>query len=291
MKNLFLIYLISIIFYFLLPFLSYLYQSIQWYKDRKSIFKLKKIPKLSYKDLREKNEGPFMVYGYIDGIEKDYIWIATDDVTIKVRVKDENVFFIPEIDSKTLSYIPAEKTKFTTPFPISEGIGSFVAGKISYESDEPIFESARETKLKIFFYAGQRKNLLRDAIVSSRKPISIFRFFHPAPLLLGILLNFLILYVQRTNIVFYLPFYLAGTAALFPLAIYIPPGVGLVFYSDKYIRKLRELLIEKDLSRFFNEKVERPFKRERLLLFLAFLVVAGLIINLVIIYFSLLILF
>ncbi|MBN2651553.1 MAG: hypothetical protein JXR63_04155 [Spirochaetales bacterium] len=291
MEKLIFVYVVSAVFYVVIPLLMYVVQVSQWHFVRKRLFELKGVAELSYKDLRERKNGLFCVYGFIDAIEKDCIWITTGDLTVKVLVKDHPVFFIPEISNKFSQFLPATRSRFRTPFPLPDGTGVFVSGQIDYSTGEPVFKSQRDCRINILFYSGQKKNLLKDSVISCRLPISVPRFFHPAPLLLGSMLSFLLFYILRSEISFYFPFYTAGAAALFPLAIYIPPGVVLVFLGDRFIKRLRDLSIKKDLSTLFGEETKRSFASEKILFFTIIMIAAGLLSNSIIIYIVLLFLF
>jgi hypothetical protein len=292
MDKLVFVYAAAIIFYFIIPFLITVVKNYYWRKARRSILQLSSAKQLSYSDIRKEKKGVFYLYGVIDAVEKKILWITAGNVTVKVDIGREYLFFIPELRGNITDTSQAARIRLVTPFPLQAGTGVFVSGEIDYSSGFPEFRSGKRLRNNIFFYTGDFKNLLQDALISCRNSYSVPRFFNIYSLIVGTVFGFLFFYIFRSELRFSVQFYIAGSVALFPFALYIPPGVLLIYIADRFLKKLRQENIKKDLL-FFQEGKKRRLsaKNDFIFVLAIFLIAAGLILNSFAIYSVLLLLF
>jgi hypothetical protein len=270
----FFIFLISFVFYGIIPGLGAFMIRAQWFGFRKRLTTASLLPmadNTAKHTQKSKYLGRFRLFGTLEAIQgDDRVWISGSDFSVAADLKKTSVYLLssfphglpaaekdrvePRFPDEQPSCIPWEKI-----FSLPSGIQVFISGSLFAEEGRFHFKNQPTDPLLVVIFDGNKELLLERSIWSARQKNEYLNQFTPVSLVCGSLSLLLIAFLLSRLIDFSLPAFhyyslsfsiptlLALTLSLFPIIYLLPPGVGLYFLYRHFWKRARYLRAERDL--------------------------------------------
>ncbi len=258
-----LVFGVAFLFFGIIPGIGAFIVRSRWRKFRKRIIELSLKPFVSYSETSSANSGfigEYRFFGTIEGIQgNDRIWVRSGNLSVAVDMENVMVYTLPSFigirnsDSERLDeMIPEEEPRILTwdqVFSLPEGTNIFIGGSLFYESGIGIFKTTPESMLLVVIYDGERETIIKRSIWSGRQRNEYFNQFTMASIIAGSFSLVLIAFALLNNPVLRLPALFSITLSLFPIAVFLPPGVIFYFLYRWAWKKGRVLRATRDLLR------------------------------------------
>lgn len=272
MESLFLVFLLSLVFYALIPGFGAFYVRSRWREFRRRIIKASLNRTAEYRDIRLPREGFVDNLRFFGGIEAtqgdDVIWLRGTHLSVAVELEKVAVYWLPsfsfaeaegsiEVNEEALPDETPNRVPWSKIFSLPEGTQVFVSGPLYVEHGRPVFRANRQDQLTVVLYDGQKNTILRRAIWGGRHRNEYMNPFTPGSLTAGSFSLLILSYILLRAPILRLPALISLTSSLFPLLILLPPGLLLFFLYRHWWRKARFLRAERDMLllpiRYFPE--------------------------------------
>ncbi len=214
------------------------------------------LPPLRYRDLHGTAEGAvgsFRFLGYLEALQEDTVWIRSDALSVSAHLKDGDIYLLTEIqgggrpEEEMLSQEPPKRIPWKGISTIPEGTKVLVFGRLERKGGLPIFMGTRENPVTMIIYEGEERSILKGSIWTGRHKNELLNQFTFPSVAAGSFALFFLAYILFRNPMSRISVLLAGTVSLFPVVLFLPPGVGFFFLYRFFWKRGRILRAERDL--------------------------------------------
>ena len=263
------------LFYLVIPGIGAINVRARWRNFRKNCLEATLRPRLTLASRHARSgDGPddsiFRFSGTLDAVGRDgLLWLKSKTMTVKVDLSAEDrICFLPDQQNE-LTERAVEKNRELLPdeVPLIQKYGQvvllplgtkiYLAGKISWENNAPVFRSSADHPLFILVFKGKVSTLLRRAIWCGRQRNEFWNALTPPSLIAGTLGLVLLSYFlavsgmpARLTVVMVL-------CSLIPILILLPPGIIFYWMYRRLWGSARSMRAERDLirlpMRFFRD--------------------------------------
>lgn len=253
---------LSFFFFLILPGAGAFYVRGKWRQFRKNILRSTLHPFVSYADIHLPYNGFLGNYRYLgalEALEENTVWIKNEKVTVSAVMDKCQVFLLPsqarveaeglfENNLETLPEENPQRISWRSIFSLPEGTTVFISGALFRENGKAVFKEGRDSPLMMVIFDGSKDTILRRSIWGGRQRNEYWNQFTFPSLVVGFFsLLFYAYLLFRSGSMMKLPFVTAVTAALLPLAGFLPPGLFGLFVFRNLWRRARVLRAERDL--------------------------------------------
>jgi hypothetical protein len=247
---------VVLVFYGLIPGLGAVHVRNQWRRFRETVRGSVTLPPLRYRDLHGTAEGAvgsFRFLGYLEALQEDTVWIRSDALSVSAHLKDGDIYLLTEIqgggrpEEEMLSQEPPKRIPWKGISTIPEGTKVLVFGRLERKGGLPIFMGTRENPVTMIIYEGEERSILKGSIWTGRHKNELLNQFTFPSVAAGSFALFFLAYILFRNPMSRISVLLAGTVSLFPVVLFLPPGVGFFFLYRFFWKRGRILRAERDL--------------------------------------------
>lgn len=247
---------VVLVFYGLIPGLGAVHVRNQWRKFRETIRGSLILSPLRYRDLHTQGEGTvgsFRFLGYLEALQEDTVWIRSDELSVSAHLEDGDIYLLSEIqgggrpEEELLSQEPPKRIPWKGISSIPEGTKVLVFGRLERKEGISVFTGTREAPVTLIIYEGEERSILKGSIWTGRHKNELLNQFTFPSVAAGSFALFFLAYILFRNPMSRISVLLAGTASLFPVALFLPPGVAFFFLYRFFWKRGRILRAERDL--------------------------------------------
>ncbi len=269
--SIFIVLLLALLFYLVIPGLGAVTTLQRWRIFRKNLLKISMYPIVDYSllsGIQPGNLGTFRFFGTLESIHgQNRIWIKGESITVEADLADVSLYFLPsqaiggENDERTGEIIKRNipvSAKWKRISSLPEGTQLFIGGSLAIEDGHGVFRSRPKEPLLVIVYDGDEESILKRAILCGREKNEYWNQFTLMSLITGFFSLLLYSYVLYQNPLLRFELLLSIIVSLLPIAIFMPPGVALYFLYRILWKNSRILRSERDMLmlplRWFTEK-------------------------------------
>jgi len=268
-QHLFIIILITLLFYGIIPLVGAFFVRSRWRQFRKLIMKASLLPLLSYKAVHGSEEsGLYRMFGSLQAIQDDnIIWIANEDVSVSLDISDLPIYILPSFtkDDNQLktNMFPDESPKrkyWSSIFSLPEKTSFFVSGELVNENGRSKFKNSKDNNLMVIIYDCDKADFYSHSILSGRQRNEYWNVLTPGTLTAGSFSLFIYFYLLIQIPYMHFVAVTALSFSLVPVLPFLPPGLVFYYIYRHFWKKARILRAERDLLKlplnFFDGKGE-----------------------------------
>lgn len=248
MPALYVLILIPILFYVVIPLAGAFQVRTVWRRFRLTMVNASFFPLCDYDDIMaKKREGYYRFFGEIETIQQNgLLWVKNEQITMTARMENCHVYLIPS-EKKMNSQMPT-KLRWNRVFSIAEGTDVYICGNISESNGRLQFQGSRKEPLTVILYDGEKKTLLERSISCGRQKNEYWNFLTPWSVAIGGILSLVLLNMMiQANV--NVQFLIGGIiVAALPIIPFLPPGLfffllyTVLWRRGRYCRADRDLL-------------------------------------------------
>ena len=266
-QHLFIIILITLLFYGLVPLIGAFSVRTRWRQFRTQLMKASLSPSLTYGAVHDStSSGIYRIFGSLQAVQDENIlWLADGTVSVSIDLAGVPVYILPSVPkgesmAKTGKY-PDEsprRTYWNRIFSLPEKTSIFVSGELVYKDGRSQFRSTKDVPLMVIIYDCDDSEFYSNAILSGRQRNEYWNSLTPGSLTIGSFSLFIYFYLLIQMPYMQFTAVTAITFSLVPVMPFLPPGL-VFYYIYRYLWKnARILRAERDLIRlpvnFFSGK-------------------------------------
>ncbi|MEA1911560.1 MAG: hypothetical protein U9N32_07795, partial [Spirochaetota bacterium] len=255
-QHLFIIILITLLFYIFIPIMGAFFVRSRWRQFRSQLMEASLLPPISYKDVHSSVKlGLYRMFGSIQAIQDDNIlWIANENVSVSLDMQDLPIFILPSVirdnnHLKTNMYLEEspKRTNWSSIFSLPEKTSIFVSGELVHKDGRSKFKNTKKNPLIVIIYDCEDSDFYSHAILSGRQRNEYWNILTPGTLTAGSFSLFIYFYL-----LIQMPYmhFIAVTAlgfSLVPVFPFLPPGLLFYYIYRSLWKKARILRTERDL--------------------------------------------
>ena len=272
--------LLAFLFYLVIPIAGAFVVRGGWRGLRRWVTQAAASPVVSFRDLQEyrRDSGPFRLLGSLEAFEgRDTLWIGNDTVSVQVRIRGVEVYFLEHPEEGESPQDPPRKVNWTNLGVLPEGTRFLVWGSLSPVAQFPLFEAKPGKPLLVLAFHGDEATVLERTLRDSRQVIEHWNPMTPISLLVGFGTLLLVAYWEL-RVPGSRAFGLSALAlALLPSTFFLPPGIFLFYWFSRLWARSRTLRATRDVLMFRTGSPEKAVscgKRARRVEILAHAVLA-----------------
>ncbi len=245
--HLLLVAIVAALFYAAIPAIGAVTVRARWRTFRALMVAASRYPTAAPASVgRERGSflGRCRFFGTLEAIQgDDRIWISNGRFSVAVDLRGVRVYLIPDQEDTGLASVPWNRI-----FSLPEGTPMFVAGRLVSEEGRATFREHPAAPLIVVIHDCPRESILVRVIGSGRQRNEYMNMFTLPSVGIGsltlVLLAFTFLGVPE-----HLTGLIAFTAALAPIAPFLPPGFPLYFAYRSAWKRGRLLRAQRDIVR------------------------------------------
>ena len=256
--HLFIIILITLFFYGLVPLIGAFSVRNRWRLFRIQLMKASLRPSLTYAAVHDStSSGIYRLFGSLQAVQDENIlWLANSTVSVSIDLTGVPVYILPSVPKgesmiKTGKY-PDEsprRTYWNRIFSLPERTSIFVSGELVYKDGRSRFSDTKDNPLMVIIYDCDDSYFYSHAILSGRQRNEFWNVLTPGSLTIGSFSLFIYFYLLIQMPYMQFPAVTAITFSLVPVMPFLPPGL-VFYYIYRYLWKnARILRAERDLIR------------------------------------------
>jgi hypothetical protein len=247
---------VVLVFYGLIPGLGAIHVRNQWRRFRETVRGSVSLPPLRYRDVHGATEGAagrFRFLGYLEALQEDTVWIRSSELSVSAHLKEGDIYLLPEIqgggrpEEEMLSQEPPKRIPWKGISTLPEGTKVLVFGRLERSGGLPVFTGTREDPVTMIIYEGEERSILKGSIWTGRHKNELLNQFTFPSVAAGSFALFFLAYILFRNPLSRFSVLLAGTVSLFPVVLFLPPGVAFLFLYRYFWKRGRILRAERDL--------------------------------------------
>ncbi|MBN2657211.1 MAG: hypothetical protein JXR86_09140 [Spirochaetales bacterium] len=248
MPALYILVLIPLLFYFIIPLIGAFRVRAVWRRFRQTMIDASLQPICTYGDIiGDRKEGEFRFFGEIESIQsRAVLWVKNSSMTMTVKMDHCFVYLIPS-EKKMHSLMPT-RLSWNRVFSIAEGTAVFISGEVRNVDGRIQFAGERKKPLTVIIYDGEEKTLLERCISCGRQKNEYWNFLTPWSIAIGGILSLVLLNMMiQANVPAEILIGGILVSAL-PIIPFLPPGIFFFllyasFWSrGRYCRSDRDLV-------------------------------------------------
>lgn len=268
-QHLFIIILIALLFYGLVPLIGAFSVRTRWRRFRNQLMRASLSPSLTYGAVHGSTlSSVYRIFGSLQAVQDENIlWLSDGKVSVCVDLVGVPVYILPSVPEgesmvKPGSY-PDEspgRTYWNRIFSLPEKTSIFVSGKLVYEDGRALFRDTKKIPLLVIIYDCNDSDFYSHAILSGRQRNEYWNSLTPGSLTVGSFSLFIYFYLLIQIPYMQFTAVTAITFSLVPVLPFLPPGFIFYYIYRHLWKKARILRSERDLIRlpvnfFSGEKV------------------------------------
>lgn len=247
MPAVYVLILIPILFYIVIPIVGAFRVRAIWRRFRQTMINASLFPICGYDDtISRKREGYFRFFGEIEAIQQNgLLWVKNDEMTMTVKMQHCHVYMIPS-EKKMNSQMPT-KLPWSRVFSIAEGTAVFISGEVKVDEGRAQFSGMKKDPLTVIIYDGENKTLLERCISCGRQKNEYWNFLTPWSIAIGGILSLALLSMMiQANVS--AEILTAGIiVSALPVIPFLPPGILFFFIYTGLWRRGRYCRSDRDL--------------------------------------------
>lgn len=247
MPALYVLVLIPILFYIVIPLAGAFRVRSIWRRFRETMVNASFFPICGYNDIiARRKEGYYRFFGEIEAIQPEgLLWVKNSEMTMTVKMNHCHVYMIPS-EKKKNSQMPT-KLPWSRVFSLPEGTAVYISGDVKESDGRVLFSGSRKDPLTVILYDGEMDSLLERSISCGRQKNEYWNFMTPWSIGIGgilslVLLNMMIQAAVSTD------FLIGGIiVAALPVVPFLPPGLFFFLLYTSMWRRGRLCRADRDL--------------------------------------------
>ncbi|MBB6479483.1 hypothetical protein [Spirochaeta isovalerica] len=247
MPALYVLILIPLLFYIILPLIGAFRVRSVWRQFRLTMINASLFPICTYGEIiGDRKEGYFRFFGEIESIQsRKLLWVKNKNMTMTVKMEHCFVYLIPS-EKKMNSQMPT-KLSWNRVFSIAEGTAVYISGEVREEDGRLLFAGDRKNPLTVIIYDGEESSLLERSISCGRQKNEYWNFLTPWSIAIGGILSLVLLNMMiQANVP--AEFLIGGIlVAALPILPFLPPGLFFFFLYTAFWRRGRNCRADRDL--------------------------------------------
>lgn len=252
---------VALVFFVAIPGTGAFVVRGRWRRFRARMSAASLLPTVEYTHLAQPAEhGLLRFLGRLEAIQgADTIWVTNGHFSVAAEVANVTVHMMPSSQEAPESgrepsheLVPDETprgVRWRRIFSLPQGMQFFLAGPFVAERGRGTFRSQERDRLLVVIFDGEPASLMPRAIWGGRQRNEYWNQYTAASLVLGafalLFLAFLLLRSPYNRV----PALFALTAAVFPVAAMLPPGILLYLPYRQLWQRARRMRAERDLLR------------------------------------------
>lgn len=252
--------LLALLFYVAFPMAGAFVVRGGWRGLRRWLTAAAASPVVTFRALQEyrNDSGPFRLIGSLEAFEgRDTLWIGNEQVSVQVRIRGVEVYFLEHPDEGGSPQEPPRKVNWTNLGVLPEGTRFLIWGYLSTSSPIPLFESKPGKPLLVLAFHGDETTVLERTLRDSRQVIEHWNPVTPISLLVGFGTLLLVAYWELRFPGSRALGLSALALALLPSTFFLPPGIFLFYWFSKLWAESRTLRATRDVLRFRGDAPEK----------------------------------
>ncbi len=256
--HLFIIILIALFFYGLIPLIGAFSVRNRWRRFRSQLMTASLSPSLSYGVVHGNQvSGTYRIFGSLQAVQdENIIWLADETVSVSIDLAGVPVYILPSV-SKGESMVntgeyPDESPKRTywnRIFSLPEKTHIFVSGNLVYKDGRSRFINTKNNPLMVIIYDCEDSEFYSHAILSGRQRNEYWNSLTPGSLTIGSFSLFIYFYLLIQMPYMQFTAVTAITFSLVPVMPFLPPGLIFYYIYRHLWKSARILRAERDLIR------------------------------------------
>ncbi|MCK5201185.1 MAG: hypothetical protein KAR21_22680, partial [Spirochaetales bacterium] len=257
-QHLFIIILITLLFYGLVPLIGAFSVRTRWRQFRNQLMKASLRPSLTYGAVHDStSSGFYRMFGSLQAVQDENIlWLADSTVSVSIDLTGVPVYILPSVP-KGESMIKSGKYPDESPrrtywdriFSLPEGTSIFVSGELIYKDGRSLFSNTKDNPLTIIIYDCDDSYFYSHAILSGRQRNEYWNTLTPGSLTIGSFSLFIYFYLLIQMPYMQFPAVTAIIFSLVPVIPFLPPGLAFYYIYRHLWKNARILRAERDLIR------------------------------------------
>ena len=269
--HLFIIVLITLLFYGFVPIVGAFFVRNRWRRFRAQLMNASLRPSLSYKAVHgSEKSGLYRIFGSLQAIQDDNVlWIANDDVSVSLRLEGLPLYILPsaakgnlQLNSNMYPDESPKRTYWSSIFALPEKTSFFVSGELVHEGGRSKFKNSKKNPLLVIIYDNEDTDFYSHAILSGRQRNEYWNLLTPGTLTAGSFSLFIYFYLLIQIPYMHFVAVTALSFSLVPVLPFLPPGLLFYYIYRHFWKKARILRAERDLLKlplnFFADKGGLP---------------------------------
>ena len=239
--------LIPLLFYVIIPLIGAFRVRSIWRRFRKTVIDASFYPICTYREIKvQKKEGLYRFFGEIESIQTEGVmWVNSDSVTLTVKMDYCHVYLIPS-KKKMNSQMPT-RLSWNRVFSIAEGTPIFISGNLKLKKGRLQFTGDKKNPLTVIIYDGEDLSLLERSISCGRQKNEYWNFLTPWSIGIGGVLSLVLLNMMiQANVPAEILIGGILVSAL-PVIPFVPPGLFFFLLYTNLWRRGRYCRADRDL--------------------------------------------
>ncbi len=264
--HLFIIILITLLFYGLVPLIGAFSVRNRWRRFRTQLMEAALRPSLTYRAVYgSESSGVYRIFGSLQAVQDvNVLWLADGDVSVSIDLDGVPVYILPSVPKgesiiKTSMY-PDESPKRTywnRIFSLPEMTSIFISGELVHKDGLSRFRNTKDIPLLVIVYDCDDSDFYSHAILSGRQRNEYWNALTPGSLTIGSFSLFIYFYLLIQMPYMQFIAVTALTFSLVPVMPFLPPGLVFYYIYRHFWKNARILRAERDLLRlpinFFSD--------------------------------------
>lgn len=264
--HLFIIILITLLFYGLVPLIGAFSVRNRWRRFRIQLMEAALRPSLTYRAVYgSESSGVYRIFGSLQAVQDvNVLWLADGDVSVSIDLDGVPVYILPSVPKgesiiKTIIY-PDESPKRTywnRIFSLPEMTSIFISGELVHKDGLSRFRNTKDIPLLVIVYDCDDSDFYSHAILSGRQRNEYWNALTPGSLTIGSFSLFIYFYLLIQMPYMQFIAVTALTFSLVPVMPFLPPGLVFYYIYRHFWKNARILRAERDLLRlpinFFSD--------------------------------------
>jgi hypothetical protein len=178
---------VTFVFYLLFPVLGAYQVRLSWRRLRRWVTLAAQAPSLAFPHLQQYRSaaGPYRLTGTLEAFEgRDTLWIGNDVVSLPVRLRGIDVYFLEHPEEGAEPQDPPRKVPWTSLGVLPEGTHFLVWGWLSEQATSARFEASPGRPLLVIAFSGDEATVLERTIRDARQPIEHWNSVTPISLVI-----------------------------------------------------------------------------------------------------------